>query len=297
MTGTDSRTSWGLVLGVACATVAVVVGALALLRPSHASGGAHRALPPRRSRRSRGRVGATSDRDGTDHDERDAAPRPARRDRSPAHARANTRRPSDAPVRTQFHVRGARSVGPHRPRRRRFPTARKVALLRNQRGHGKVIVVNAMEGEPEAHKDRTLLSTNPHLVLDGAECLAMMIGAKTVAVCVPARQSDRRAPPASARSMSASLRAAQGTDVRVARRRRGATSPARSRRSSTGSTTTSHCPSTAPARPTCCAWVAVRRWSTTPRPARTWRLIGALRGGVVSRAGHGREPRQRRWSP
>jgi NADH:ubiquinone oxidoreductase subunit F (NADH-binding) len=66
-----------------------------------------------------------------------------------------------------------------------FPTSRKVSLLRNQRGHGKVVVVNAMEGEPEAHKDRTLLSTNPHLVLDGAEYLAAMIGAKTVAVCVP----------------------------------------------------------------------------------------------------------------
>jgi NADH:ubiquinone oxidoreductase subunit F (NADH-binding) len=66
-----------------------------------------------------------------------------------------------------------------------FPTSRKVSLLRSQRGHGKVVVVNAMEGEPEAHKDRTLLSTNPHLVLDGAEYLAAMIGAKTVAVCVP----------------------------------------------------------------------------------------------------------------
>lgn len=66
-----------------------------------------------------------------------------------------------------------------------FATSRKVSLLRNHRGHGKVVVVNAMEGEPEAHKDRTLLSTNPHLVLDGAEYLAAMIGAKRVAVCVP----------------------------------------------------------------------------------------------------------------
>ncbi len=66
-----------------------------------------------------------------------------------------------------------------------FPTARKVTLLRGQRGHGKIVVVNAMEGEPEAHKDRTLVSTNPHLVLDGAEFLAAMIGAKSIAVCVP----------------------------------------------------------------------------------------------------------------
>jgi NADH:ubiquinone oxidoreductase subunit F (NADH-binding) len=65
-----------------------------------------------------------------------------------------------------------------------FPTFRKVQLIRNQRSHNKFMVVNAMEGEPAAHKDQTLLSTNPHLVLDGAEFLASMIGAKSVAICV-----------------------------------------------------------------------------------------------------------------
>lgn len=65
-----------------------------------------------------------------------------------------------------------------------FPTARKVALLREQRGHNKFVVVNAMEGEPAAHKDRTLMSTNPHLIIDGAEYLAALIGAKHVAICV-----------------------------------------------------------------------------------------------------------------
>ncbi|HEY5304955.1 MAG TPA: NADH-ubiquinone oxidoreductase-F iron-sulfur binding region domain-containing protein [Acidimicrobiales bacterium] len=64
-----------------------------------------------------------------------------------------------------------------------FPTSRKVQLLRAQRGH-KYVVVNGMEGEPAAHKDFRLLSTNPHLVLDGAEMLASMIGASRVAVCV-----------------------------------------------------------------------------------------------------------------
>jgi len=64
-----------------------------------------------------------------------------------------------------------------------FPTSRKVELLRNQRGH-KYVVVNGMEGEPAAHKDFRLLSTNPHLVLDGAEMLASMIGASRIAVCV-----------------------------------------------------------------------------------------------------------------
>src|ERR1700722_1237097 len=53
-----------------------------------------------------------------------------------------------------------------------FTTARKVDFVRRERGRRKVVVVNAMEGEPMGHKDRTLLSTNPHLMLDGAEYLA-----------------------------------------------------------------------------------------------------------------------------
>ena len=65
-----------------------------------------------------------------------------------------------------------------------FPTWRKAKLIREQRGHHKVVVVNAMEGEPAAHKDQTLLAANPHLVLDGAELLAGVVGAKRVAVCV-----------------------------------------------------------------------------------------------------------------
>lgn len=64
-----------------------------------------------------------------------------------------------------------------------FPTSRKVQLLRHQRGH-KYVVVNGMEGEPAAHKDYRLLSLHPHLVLDGAEMLATMIGASRIAICV-----------------------------------------------------------------------------------------------------------------
>ena len=65
-----------------------------------------------------------------------------------------------------------------------FATARKARLLREQRGHNKFMVVNAMEGEPASHKDQTLLGTNPHLVLDGAEYLASMVGATNIAVAV-----------------------------------------------------------------------------------------------------------------
>jgi NADH:ubiquinone oxidoreductase subunit F (NADH-binding) len=65
-----------------------------------------------------------------------------------------------------------------------FETYRKVALIRSQRGSHKVVVVNAMEGEPAAHKDSHLLQSNPHLVLDGAEALAAMIHADRIVVCV-----------------------------------------------------------------------------------------------------------------
>jgi NADH:ubiquinone oxidoreductase subunit F (NADH-binding) len=65
-----------------------------------------------------------------------------------------------------------------------FPTARKVRLLRDQRGHRKYVVVNAMEGEPASHKEYSLMAANPHLVLDGAEYLASMIGAPHIVVCV-----------------------------------------------------------------------------------------------------------------
>jgi len=57
-----------------------------------------------------------------------------------------------------------------------FPTAQKVAVV--QRGRrGGAVVVNAMEGEPASDKDKVLLSRTPHLVLDGAQYLAALLGA------------------------------------------------------------------------------------------------------------------------
>ena len=47
------------------------------------------------------------------------------------------------------------------------------------------VVVNAMEGEPASAKDRILLLRSPHLVLDGADVAAAVIGASEVVVCVP----------------------------------------------------------------------------------------------------------------
>lgn len=63
-------------------------------------------------------------------------------------------------------------------------TALKVDFLRQQKRAVGYVVVNAMEGEPAAHKDRTLISKNPHLILDGAMVLANMLGADDVVVCV-----------------------------------------------------------------------------------------------------------------
>lgn len=71
-----------------------------------------------------------------------------------------------------------------------FETFRKVSLIKEQRSNHKVVVVNAMEGEPAAYKDAHLLRTNPHLVLDGAEVLAGIVHADHIIVCV-ARDRSR----------------------------------------------------------------------------------------------------------
>ena len=64
-----------------------------------------------------------------------------------------------------------------------FPAAAKWdSVLRSNRRP--VVVVNAMEGEPASAKDRALLAWSPHLVLDGAELVAALSGARSVMVCV-----------------------------------------------------------------------------------------------------------------
>jgi len=87
------------------------------------------------------------------------------------HSLANSKPPDSWPRRRQFHdleeggalARAARpSQGPGRERD---------------------------GGRTGGHKDRTLLSTNPHLALDGAQYLAALIGARRVAVCVSRKDS------------------------------------------------------------------------------------------------------------
>jgi NADH:ubiquinone oxidoreductase subunit F (NADH-binding) len=62
-----------------------------------------------------------------------------------------------------------------------FPAARKWRAVREgvRRSHRTpVVVANAAEGEPASAKDRALLTTRPHLVLDGLVCAAEAVGAE-----------------------------------------------------------------------------------------------------------------------
>jgi NADH:ubiquinone oxidoreductase subunit F (NADH-binding) len=64
-----------------------------------------------------------------------------------------------------------------------FPMAVKMRAVAGARGRP-IAVVNATEGEPASLKDRTLLETLPHLVLDGAILAARAIGAEEAILCV-----------------------------------------------------------------------------------------------------------------
>ncbi len=64
-----------------------------------------------------------------------------------------------------------------------FPTAAKMRAVTSTR-RPVTAVVNASEGEPASHKDRTLLETLPHLVIDGGVLAAEAVGAGEVIVCV-----------------------------------------------------------------------------------------------------------------
>jgi NADH:ubiquinone oxidoreductase subunit F (NADH-binding) len=63
-----------------------------------------------------------------------------------------------------------------------FPTATKMRAVASARRRA-IVVVNAAEGEPASRKDRTLLHTLPHLVLDGAILAAEAVGADEAIVC------------------------------------------------------------------------------------------------------------------
>jgi NADH:ubiquinone oxidoreductase subunit F (NADH-binding) len=57
-----------------------------------------------------------------------------------------------------------------------FPVHRKMAAVLGAGGRP-VVAANGAEGEPAAHKDKTLLALAPHLVLDGLQLAAEAVGA------------------------------------------------------------------------------------------------------------------------
>ena len=64
----------------------------------------------------------------------------------------------------------------------RFPTATKLAAVAARRRT--VVVANGAEGEPTSLKDTVLMTHAPHLILDGAQLAAEMVGAREVILCV-----------------------------------------------------------------------------------------------------------------
>jgi NADH:ubiquinone oxidoreductase subunit F (NADH-binding) len=89
-----------------------------------------------------------------------------------------------------------------------FPTSTKLASLPQGRRRNH-LVINVMEGEPAAQKDSVLAAYAPHLILDGAEALALLIHAASITVAV-ARDN-----PGAASSLSAAMaeRARRGRDA------------------------------------------------------------------------------------
>lgn len=61
-----------------------------------------------------------------------------------------------------------------------FPTWRKWSAVAEKSDGHSVVVINGSEGEPLSAKDRVLLQTRPHLVLDGAAIAAETLGADDV---------------------------------------------------------------------------------------------------------------------
>lgn len=64
-----------------------------------------------------------------------------------------------------------------------FSVARKWRSVSGAGGDA-VVVVNGSEGEPQSLKDRVLMATRPHLILDGAFLAARAVGARQIAIVV-----------------------------------------------------------------------------------------------------------------
>jgi NADH:ubiquinone oxidoreductase subunit F (NADH-binding) len=72
-----------------------------------------------------------------------------------------------------------------------FPTAIKMRAVVAATGRRRpVVVANGTESEPASSKDKVLLTTAPHLVLDGITAAATAVGAARAVLCVDRRDSE-----------------------------------------------------------------------------------------------------------
>ncbi len=65
-----------------------------------------------------------------------------------------------------------------------FPVARKWATVAGRADGRAFVLANGAEAEPLSSKDRTLMATRPHLVLDGAQLAAAAVGAEEIVLYV-----------------------------------------------------------------------------------------------------------------
>ena len=74
-----------------------------------------------------------------------------------------------------------------------FPVARKWASVAERAKGDAIVLANGAEGEPLSHKDRVLMSSRPHLVIDGLELAAEAVGARRAVLYVGSEHAEARA--------------------------------------------------------------------------------------------------------
>ncbi len=71
-----------------------------------------------------------------------------------------------------------------------FPTGKKWEMAAAKKGPVKYLCCNAAEGEPGTQKDRLLIRTNPHQLIEGAALAAYAVGATTVYIFLKGRFTE-----------------------------------------------------------------------------------------------------------
>ncbi len=74
-----------------------------------------------------------------------------------------------------------------------FPVGRKWGSVAGRAKGDAVVLANGAEGEPLSHKDRVLMASRPHLVIDGLELAAEAVGARRAVLYVGSEHAQARA--------------------------------------------------------------------------------------------------------